>query len=90
MSHGPQRRDYRSQVSERSSQGLGWVRGSMARAGLSRPAHGGLVGGVLAGLARRLGISPWAARALFVVSFILPGPQLIAYPVLWLLMPRAP
>jgi phage shock protein PspC (stress-responsive transcriptional regulator) len=45
------------------------------------------VAGVLAGLANRFGISPWTARALFLLSLLLPGPQVLAYLVLWVLMP---
>jgi phage shock protein C len=33
-------------------------------------------------------MSPWVARLLFVVVLsVLPGSQLLVYPVLWLLMP---
>jgi phage shock protein PspC (stress-responsive transcriptional regulator) len=42
-----------------------------------------VVAGVLAGLANRFGISPWTARALFLLSLLLPGPQVLAYLVLW-------
>jgi len=43
---------------------------------------------VCAGLARRFGISPWTARFLFIlVLFIVPGSQIIVYPILWILMP---
>jgi phage shock protein PspC (stress-responsive transcriptional regulator) len=43
---------------------------------------------VCAGLGRRFGLSPWTARLLFVVILmLLPGSQLIIYPVLWILMP---
>ena len=56
--------------------------------GLVRPRQGRLIAGVCAGLARRFGISPTAARILFVlVLTILPGSQLIVYPLLWALMP---
>jgi phage shock protein C len=55
--------------------------------GLVRPRQGKLVAGVLAGLARRFGISPWAARVLFLLSLLLPGPQVLAYVALWILMP---
>lgn len=56
--------------------------------GLVRPRDGRVLGGVCAGLGRRFGISPWGARVLFVLLLmILPGSQLIVYPVLWVLMP---
>ena len=56
--------------------------------GLVRPREGRLLAGVCAGLGRRFGLSPWTARILFVVILmIIPGSQLIIYPILWLLMP---
>lgn len=40
------------------------------------------------GLGRRLGLTPWIARLLFVlVLMVVPGSQLLIYPVLWILMP---
>lgn len=61
---------------------------SMTREGLVRPIQGRVLGGVCAGLGRRFGIDPWPARLLFVlVLMILPGSQLLVYPVLWILMP---
>jgi phage shock protein C len=56
--------------------------------GLVRPREGRVIAGVCAGLGRRFGISPFAARLLFVLALlILPGSQIIVYPVLWILMP---
>ncbi len=46
-----------------------------------------MLGGVLAGLSRRFGISVTVLRVAFVVSIILPGPQFLAYVALWILMP---
>jgi phage shock protein C len=61
---------------------------SMARQGLVRPRQGRILGGVCAGLARRFGLSPFMARLLFVlILFIIPGSQIIVYPILWILMP---
>jgi phage shock protein C len=58
------------------------------RQGLLRPRQGRILGGVCAGLARRFGIAPWAMRILFVVALIvIPGSQIIVYPILWILMP---
>jgi phage shock protein PspC (stress-responsive transcriptional regulator) len=54
---------------------------------LIRPRHGRVIAGVCAGLARRFGMSPWTVRLLFLLSCVLPGPQFIAYIVLWVLMP---
>ena len=62
---------------------------SMTRQGLTRPAEGRILGGVCAGLARRLGLDPWPTRLLFlVVLLIVPGSQLLVYPVLWIGMPK--
>ncbi len=56
--------------------------------GLVRPREGRILGGVCAGLGRRFGVSPWMARILFIlILVIIPGSQLIVYPVLWVLMP---
>jgi phage shock protein PspC (stress-responsive transcriptional regulator) len=57
---------------------------------LSRPRDGRVIAGVCAGVARRFGWSPAVVRIAFVVSFLLPGPQAIAYVILWVLMPNDP
>ena len=62
---------------------------ALARNGLSRPRRGKIIAGVCAGLARRFGLSTGLVRALFVLSLFLPGPQVVAYVVLWVLMPKA-
>lgn len=91
MSTPPRNRQERIDAARRHSRtALGWIRERSARAGLVRPSSGGLVAGVLAGLARRLGIDPWVVRVAFVVSMLLPGPQFLLYAVLWIVMPRAP
>ena len=59
----------------------------MAERGLVRPRQGRLLAGVLVGLANRFGVSPNVARLAFIVSMLLPGPQILAYIVLWILMP---
>jgi phage shock protein C len=59
-----------------------------ARQGLTRPSDGRVLGGVVAGLGRRLGITPWPARILFVLLLlVIPGSQILIYPILWILMP---
>jgi len=64
------------------------VRQSFARQGLVRPRGDRVLGGVCAGLGRRFGLSPWTARLLFVVLLlVIPGSQIIVYPILWILMP---
>ena len=67
---------------------LAQVHSGAAQRGLVRPRRGRLVAGVLAGLANRLGISPTAARVLFLLSLLLPGPQIVGYIVLWVLIPK--
>lgn len=57
---------------------------------LSRPVHGRMIGGVCAGLARRFGVSTTTVRVLAVASCLLPGPQVLAYLVLWAVMPKDP
>jgi phage shock protein C len=64
------------------------VRASFANQGLIRPRDGRILGGVCAGLGRRFGLTPWIARLLFVlILMVIPGSQLLIYPVLWILMP---
>ena len=61
---------------------------TFAQQGLVRPREDRVLGGVCAGLGRRFGIDPWPARLLFVlVLMVLPGSQILAYPILWILMP---
>ena len=61
---------------------------SFAQQGLVRPQQGRVLGGVCAGLGRRFGIAPWPARLLFVLLLmVIPGSQILAYPILWILMP---
>jgi phage shock protein PspC (stress-responsive transcriptional regulator) len=61
---------------------------SLARNGLVRPREGRVLGGVCAGLGERFGIAPWPARLLFVLLLmVVPGSQILIYPILWILMP---
>lgn len=61
---------------------------SFAQQGLVRPREGRVLGGVCAGLGRRFGIAPWPARLLFLLLLmVIPGSQLLIYPILWILMP---
>ncbi|MDP9399480.1 MAG: PspC domain-containing protein [Actinomycetota bacterium] len=62
---------------------------ALAHNGLVRPRRGKIIAGVCAGLARRFGVAPTLVRAAFVLSLFLPGPQVLAYLVLWVLMPKA-
>jgi len=59
--------------------------------GLVRPAEGRVLAGVCAGLGRRFGLAPWTARLLFIlILMVIPGSQIIVYPILWILMPSEP
>jgi phage shock protein C len=47
-----------------------------------------MIAGVCAGLARRFGVKPWQVRTLFVLSCLLPGPQILLYLGLWVFVPN--
>jgi phage shock protein PspC (stress-responsive transcriptional regulator) len=64
------------------------IRQRVANQGLVRPRTGRFLAGVCAGLARRFNMRPAFVRLLFVLSLLLPGPQVIAYLALWILMPN--
>jgi phage shock protein PspC (stress-responsive transcriptional regulator) len=59
----------------------------MASTALVRPRRGRIVAGVCAAVARRFDLSPTLVRVLFVLSMLLPGPQILAYLVLWIVVP---
>lgn len=54
---------------------------------LRRDTQHKMIAGVCAGIARRYGLSTTGLRIAFVVSTILPGPQIVAYLLLWVLIP---
>ncbi len=54
---------------------------------LRRDTANKMLGGVCAGIARRYGLSVGGLRLAFVVSCVLPGPQILAYLLLWILLP---
>ena len=54
---------------------------------LRRDSRNKVVAGVCAGIARRYGLSRNGLRLAFVVSCVLPGPQFVAYLLLWLFIP---
>ena len=60
---------------------------SPARLPLRRDTSNRVIGGVCAGIARRYGISRSGLRLAFVLSCILPGPQVVAYLLLWIVIP---
>ena len=53
---------------------------------LTRPRRR-VLAGVCAALAQRFGVSPTLVRVLFVVSCLLPGPQVLLYLALWIIVP---
>jgi phage shock protein C len=55
---------------------------------LSRPLDNRIIGGVCAAIARRFGWSVGLVRFLTVLSIFIPGPQVIAYLVLWIVIPN--
>lgn len=60
---------------------------------LARPAPGfgrerGKLAGVCAALGRRFGINPRIIRLLFLLSMIIPGPQVFLYVFFWWLIPE--
>lgn len=61
---------------------------SPARLPLRRDTRHAMVAGVCAGLARSYGLSRTGLRLAFVLSCVLPGPQILAYLVLWALIPK--
>jgi phage shock protein PspC (stress-responsive transcriptional regulator) len=54
---------------------------------LTRPRGDRWIAGVCSGLARRFGWSTGMVRLLFLLSCLLPGPQVLIYIVLWIIMP---
>jgi phage shock protein PspC (stress-responsive transcriptional regulator) len=59
----------------------------MASNSLVRPRRGKLIAGVCAAVAQRFDLSPTLVRVLFLLSMLLPGPQILAYLVLWIVVP---
>lgn len=55
---------------------------------LARPRGDRWIAGVCSGLARRFGMSSGVVRLLFVLSCLLPGPQVLIYLALWIMMPN--
>lgn len=55
---------------------------------LVRPRNGAVIAGVCAALANRFGVSANIVRLIAVLSVLLPGPQVVIYVILWILIPR--
>ncbi|GAA1863321.1 hypothetical protein GCM10009751_21440 [Myceligenerans crystallogenes] len=47
-----------------------------------------MIAGVCAGVARRFGWGTTTVRVLTALSVLIPGPQVLAYIVLWVVMPN--
>jgi phage shock protein PspC (stress-responsive transcriptional regulator) len=56
---------------------------------LTRPRRGRVIAGVCAGIADRFGLPRWLVRILFVLSCVLPGPQILLYIAMWVLIPSS-
>jgi phage shock protein PspC (stress-responsive transcriptional regulator) len=54
---------------------------------LVRPREGRMIAGVCAAVAHRYGLDATTVRIVFVVSCLLPGPQVLVYLALWVLIP---
>jgi phage shock protein PspC (stress-responsive transcriptional regulator) len=54
---------------------------------LRRDSRNRVIAGVCSGIARRYGLSRTGLRLAFVISCVLPGPQFLAYLLLWVLIP---
>jgi phage shock protein PspC (stress-responsive transcriptional regulator) len=54
---------------------------------LQRPRNGRVIAGVCAAIAYRFGWRPGIVRLAFILSCLLPGPQVVLYIVLWIFIP---
>ncbi len=64
------------------------IQDSMRQNGLVRARQGKWIAGVCAGLARRYGVSANVVRVIFALTMLLPGPQILVYVALWILIPQ--
>lgn len=55
---------------------------------LTRSATDRMLGGVAGGLAEYFGVDSTWVRIAFAASIILPGPQVLLYLILWLVIPK--
>lgn len=56
-------------------------------ASLARPSRDRVIAGVCSAIARRFGLNSNVVRLIFVLSMLLPGPQILIYLAGWLLIP---
>ncbi|WP_166873516.1 MULTISPECIES: PspC domain-containing protein [unclassified Salinibacterium] len=54
---------------------------------LIRPKRGRVIAGVCVAVANRFGWNPTVVRILTLLSLILPGPQVVLYVILWIVIP---
>lgn len=54
---------------------------------LTRPRNDRMLAGVCSGIGHRFGVKPNVVRLVFLVSMLLPGPQVLAYVAGWILIP---
>ena len=64
------------------------LRSWLRERGYVRPRRGRVLAGVCAGLADAWNMSRWLVRLAAVLSIILPGTQVLAYVILWIVMPE--
>jgi phage shock protein PspC (stress-responsive transcriptional regulator) len=57
---------------------------------LTRPQNNKVIAGVCAGIAERFGWKTRNVRLVAVLSCLLPGPQVVGYLILWLVIPKRP
>ncbi|MFX4272079.1 PspC domain-containing protein [Propionibacteriaceae bacterium Y1700] len=55
---------------------------------LARPRQNRMIAGVCAAIAERFGVSTFLVRLIFVLSCLLPGPQVLIYLGGWILIPN--
>ncbi len=55
---------------------------------LSRPTTDRMIAGVCSGIGRRFGVNANMVRLAFVLSMLLPGPQILLYIAGWMLIPN--
>ncbi|GIG61956.1 PspC family transcriptional regulator [Longispora fulva] len=60
---------------------------TLNRPTLTRPRGRRVIAGVCGGIAERFGMRPTTVRLLFLLSCLLPGPQVLIYLALWIMMP---
>ena len=65
-------------------------RGQHAPRRLYRSRHDRMIGGVCGGLAAYLNVGPSLVRLLTLASLVLPGPQVLAYLIAWIVVPEEP